>query len=165
MNKEMPANPRPALSVSSRLVAGVVACLASCGGTEPPGGPCAKDSRADRYRAGEVLTKAGAGGRVVVRLVAAEPATPLKGDNTWTVRVEDPAGAAISGATLAVQPYMPDHQHGTSIKAVTTPLAEPGQYRITPLNLFMTALWEVRIGVTTPGGVMDRVVFGACIEG
>lgn len=144
------------------------ATVALCGGCSPegpPGGPCSAETRADSYSAGQSVLKTSQAGLYRVRLVEADPMPPIKGDNAWTLLVEDPAGAPLSGATVAIKPYMPDHQHGTSIKAVTTPLMDAGRYRITPINLFMSAFWEVRVTITPQGGAADQATFGACVEG
>jgi hypothetical protein len=59
---------------------------------------------------------------------------------------------------------MPDHGHGTAIRPVISPLPDAGNYKVTPLYLFMAGLWEVTFDVTTASGAQDAVVFSFCIQ-
>lgn len=122
---------------------------------------CAAETRADAYAAG--IQHASATKLYNVTLVTSTPGPPQKGDNTWLVRVADAGGAAVDGATVAVNPTMPDHGHGTPIKVVVTPMGG-GQYQLTPLNLFMSGLWRIEINITTMKGA-DQAAFQFCIEG
>jgi hypothetical protein len=125
--------------------------------------PCTDDARADHYMAG--MQKAGPKGQVSVTLVSSDPpGAPIKGTNTWTVLVSDSGKAPQSGATVKALPFMPDHGHGSPAKAVITPLADAGQYKVTPLYLFMAGLWEITLNVTTAAGAQDAVVFRFCVE-
>jgi hypothetical protein len=68
----------------------------------------------------------------------------------------------VSGATITVKPWMPDHGHGTSAQALVTPSATTGQYVIDPLYLFMAGYWTVTLTITS-GSVTDTVVFSLCL--
>jgi hypothetical protein len=180
----------PALVVGAGLVLGVSGCGSSAtpgpavdaavtpseggGGPSPSDGgedlfdpdadvfiPCSTDTRADHYMAG--MQKTGPKG-VTLTLVSSDPGPPIKGTNTWTILVADSGKMPQSGATLKVLPYMPDHKHGSPAKAVISPLTDPGQYKVTPLYLFMAGLWEVTFDVTTASGMQDAVVYRFCIE-
>jgi hypothetical protein len=97
-----------------------------------------------------------------VVLSAADPAPPAIGVNTWTIKVEDGAGAAMPAAALKVLPFMPDHGHGTSVKASVT--AQPdGSMSVTPLYLFMGGVWRVEFN--PDAGTADPVDFFFCISG
>lgn len=126
---------------------------ADAGSAAPPAG--------DTYVAG--LEKAGGEGQLSVRLMAATPAPPELGDNTWTLEVVDAAGEPRSGCTVTIAPRMPAHGHGTNRPTVVTE-AEPGDYSATPLDLFMPGLWEIPVAVTC-GAVEDRALFEFWIEG
>lgn len=123
---------------------------------------CAEERRADVYTPG--LEKTGLGGRIKARLLDAAPNPPAKGDNVWRLQLTDSAGTPIDGATIVTTPWMPDHEHGTSIKSRTTPVGRNGEYELGPVNLFMPALWEVTMKVTD-GQRDDSVVYAFCIEG
>ncbi len=157
-------------SMRSLLPATLIAALGlgACGGG---GGPaalpdaaydCATETRADTFSAG--MTKAGTQGVVTFRLMSSTPAPPSRGDNTWAIDLTDANGAPVTGATVTVVPFMPDHNHGTQIKAqLTEPTA--GHYQATPVNLWMPGLWQVTITATPAGGTLDKAVFSFCIAG
>jgi hypothetical protein len=122
---------------------------------------CAAETRADDYALG--LEKSGA--TVRVQFVDAVPAPPDRGDNTWVVRVLDLAsGQPVDDALLDVEPYMPDHNHGSSIATGVTPTGEPGELQLDPVNLFMPALWEVRLNFVRADETPDQVVFRFCVD-
>jgi hypothetical protein len=124
--------------------------------------PCTDDPRAEHYMPG--MLKTGPKGQLSVTLLSSDPGPPIKGTNSWSVLVTDAAKAPQTGATLKVVPFMPDHNHGTILKPMSTPLSDAGQYKVTPLYLFMAGLWEVTFTVSTPTGVQDAVVFRFCIQ-
>ena len=119
---------------------------------------CDLETRDDVF----VIGLAKAGQQVTFRFVSATPAPPARGDNTWLLQLDTAAGP-LSGATLRVSPFMPDHGHGTSIDVGITPMTEPGQYELSPVNLWMPALWDTTITVTSP--MTDSAVFRFCIPG
>lgn len=95
--------------------------------------------------------------------VSANPAPPIKDDNTWVMEFTDPGGAPLVDPTIVVIPMMPDHGHGTPVAAVVTATTTAGQYTIDPVNLFMEGLWEITFDVTV-AGEQDTVVFKFCVE-
>lgn len=123
-------------------------------------GGCAAETRDDSFAIG--LSKSGS--LVRATFVSSDPAPPIKGDNTWVLDFTDLDGAPLVDATIVAVPMMPDHGHGTPINAVVTALAEPGRYEITPVNLFMTGLWQTTIDITLTGGEQDSLMFAFCVE-
>jgi hypothetical protein len=123
---------------------------------------CANDSRAEHYVPG--MQKTAPKGQTIVTLLASDPGPPIKGNNVWRVLVTDAGNAPQAGLTLKVNPFMPDHAHGSPARTVVKSLAEPGQYTVAPLYLFMAGLWEITFDVTALSGVQDAVVFRFCIE-
>lgn len=122
---------------------------------------CAAETRDDDFAIG--LSKSGSSVRAT--FMSSDPAPPFKGDNTWVLSFSDLEGAPLTDLDMVVIPTMPDHGHGTPINAVVTALEQPGQYEITPVNLFMAGYWEIAIDVTLPGdGGQDSLVFGFCVE-
>lgn len=141
--------------------------LQGCGeGTHGSSGSCSQETRAEPYLAG--LEKPGKQGSLVFRLIESQPGPPQKGDNVWTLAIKNSSGSAQPAATVSVTPFMPDHGHGSPIKAEVSELATPaggGQYRVSPVNLFMPGLWQITVAAQTTGGASDSAVFAFCIEG
>ena len=122
---------------------------------------CAAEDRDDDFVVG--LTKVGQSNKLSFKLLSATPAPPARGDNTWIVEISSVAsGAPMTGVSMVATPFMPDHQHGTSIDVVVTPQAETGQYELAPVNLWMPGLWQTTIEAQA-GADTDKVVFAFCI--
>lgn len=145
---------------------------AACGGDDDTGSTttssttsatvtCQHDARVMTYSA--KMAQVGDKGLFQVVLDESDPAPPGRGTNTWAVRVLDAQGMPVTGSTLAVDPFMPDHGHGTSVKPVVTAGAD-GSFTITPLYLFMPGVWRIRFTVTTPSD-SDTVEFWFCVAG
>ena len=124
---------------------------------EPRG--CATETRADTY----VFGMAKQGEHVQVSFVDALPAPPERGDNTWRVAITQD-GAPLPDVDVEVEPYMPDHMHGTSIAAHVTAADAPGEYVIEPVNMFMPGLWQVHLYLSLPDGSDDQVEFDFCVD-
>lgn len=94
-------------------------------------------------------------------LMSADPAPPQQGQNVWTLRLLDNAGQPVSGASLQVTPFMPDHGHGAPLAPHVTDNGD-GTYRIERVILQMAGLWETTITATVDGA-KDEAVFPFCI--
>ena len=138
--------------------------LGACGGDDEGGDDdavnCALEDRADEFVVG--LARTGAAG-LTFRLMSSMPAPPSRGNNTWEIEIVDGAGAPVLGAAVSVKPFMPDHQHGTGVRAVLTEQGE-GRYQATPVNLWMPGLWEITVGARPATGQPDEVVFRFCVS-
>jgi hypothetical protein len=122
---------------------------------------CAAETRDDDFAIG--LSKSGP--LIQAAFVSADPAPPIKGDNTWVLSFSDLEGQPLAELGIVALPMMPDHGHGTPIPTVVTALDTPGQYEITPVNLFMAGYWQITFDVTLPNdGGQDSVMFGFCVE-
>jgi hypothetical protein len=146
------------------LILGVAVSLAACGHDDPGDGTsynCAQETRDEEFVMG--LTKAGAESRLEFKLVSSDPAPPSRGDNRWIVQLSTMAAPVtpVSGASMTVTPFMPDHQHGSGETVIVKPMTEAGQYELDPVNLWMPGLWEITMRVT--GATEDRVVFRFCL--
>lgn len=152
---------------SSVVSAVLVSLVSACGGhEEDPEVDCETVTGTDTFVVG--LDKPGAGGTLDFQLMSADPAPPARDDNSWIVQINAMSsgviGAPIDGATLAVTPFMPAHQHGSPIRAQVTPVAgQPGQYAISPVNLWMPGIWETTIQATA-GDTTDKAVYRFCID-
>lgn len=139
--------------------------LAACGRSTPRADSCSAETRADHFTDG--LESRGAAGRFDFTLVASNPAPPARGDNTWVVKLSAISAGAdnspVDGATITVAPFMPDHGHGATVKVNVTPLTLPGQYQLSPINLWMPGYWETTIQATR-GALSDAAVFKVCIS-
>jgi hypothetical protein len=121
---------------------------------------CAAETRDDEFAIG--LSKAGT--TAAITFVAADPAPPALDDNTWTVVVSDLDGQPLADASItAVIPRMPDHGHGTPIEALVSATDNPGEFTISPVNLFMAGFWEISFDLEL-AGTSEQVVFGFCVE-
>jgi len=122
---------------------------------------CREDPRAETFVAN--MEHAGTGGLLTFVLEDGAPAPPIKGTNTWNVQILDAAQEPVSGATVTVRPFMPDHGHGTSVVPQVT-AGQAGEYTIASLYFFMPGLWEVTINAEA-GDTADTVKFSFCIQG
>ena len=122
---------------------------------------CAAETRDDDFVLG--LSKPGESSRYEFKLMSADPAPPARGDNTWILQLSTMAAPAtpVSGETMSVTPFMPDHAHGSGKTVIVTPMTDAGQYKLSPVNMWMPGLWEVTIQTT--GTQTDRVVFRFCL--
>lgn len=118
---------------------------------------CTMDPRVDTFTAN--MTKKSASGALSVTLVSSDPAPPARGNDTWIVRAQDASGATIPASMLAVDAFMPDHGHGSSVKPTLMPQPD-GSVQVTPLYLFMAGVWRVTF---TAGN--DQVQFFFCVQG
>lgn len=150
------------------VVLGLSACASKDPGTPTAAvdaGPgnitCTTDPRAMTYTAN--MAQMGTSGMYKFVLAQSDPAPPAKGTNTWTLKLTDASQNNVTGATIDVLPYMPDHMHGTSVDASVTPNAD-GTYTVTPLYLFMPGIWTITFTAHI-GTVTDKSVFSFCIEG
>jgi hypothetical protein len=127
---------------------------------------CADDTRVDHYTAN--LKKPGQKGVYTFQLSQVDPAPPVKGTNTFVVKVLG-ANQMPVGGELRVNPTMPDHGHGTSVKAVVTFDASTSSYTVKPLYLFMSGVWRIQLdlyaGDADAGPPTDTVAFFFCIDG
>lgn len=102
------------------------------------------------------------GGGCTLEVVDTSPAPPDRGDNTWTLRVVDPAEAV---AGLSVAPFMPAHDHGTVPADYAGTSAGDQTYTVGPFDLFMPGRWELRTTVQLSSGTTDSAVLAFCVEG
>lgn len=156
------ARPRTGASSVRRTVAvALVVIAAACGGEETGDDEdvvnCEIETRDDDF----VVGIAKSGQQMTFTLLSATPAPPKRGDNAWTLQLTNAAGP-VTGATIVVSPFMPDHQHGTPIEVKVTPLPDAGQYELSPINMWMPALWETTVQATA-NGTTDRVIFKFCV--
>ena len=149
---------------SSVLVLGLAACGTSEGGGDDEV-DCAAVTGVDTFVVG--LEKAGNAGVYDFKLMSATPAPPARGNNDWVLQVNamnsGVVGAPVDGATIKVTPFMPAHQHGTGVPVTITPMTEPGQYQLAPVNLWMAGVWETTIRATV-GASTDSVIYKFCVD-
>lgn len=119
---------------------------------------------ADTFTVG--LEKAGVNGAVDFKLMSIDPAPAVRGNNTWIVQlnsmVSGVVGSPMDGATISASPFMPAHQHGSPITPTISATGTPGEYMITPINLWMPGVWQTTLTVTS--GTADRTVYSFCVN-
>lgn len=153
---------RASVVVALAIAPAATACSSDDGGDDDTTYNCEADDRDEPFLAN--LTRVGAGG-VRFTIVEGAPVQLVRGTNTWTL-VVDKDGAPLTGvdASLKLTPFMPDHQHGTGVKAVWTPVdGMPGRYQVGPINLWMPGIWEITIEATPTGLPRDAVLFKFCL--
>ena len=127
---------------------------------------CDADPRVDTYTAH--LTKTGVAGSLKFEIQSSDPAPPAKGGDTFVVKITDTSGQAMTG-DLAVDLYMPDHGHGTTVEPVITFDPATSSYTLAPVYLFMPGVWRVRLtaysGSADAGAPLDTGTFYFCIDG
>jgi YtkA-like protein len=144
------------------LAAGASACADdSNSGDDETSYNCAAETRDDDFVLG--LSKTGESSHYEFKLMSADPAPPARGDNTWVLQLNTMIAPVtpVSGASMTVTPFMPDHAHGSGKTVIVTPMTEAGQYKLSPVNLWMPGLWEITI--QTSSAESDRVVFRFCL--
>lgn len=141
------------------------ACGADDGGDDGMEVDCSTVTGTDVFVVG--LEKPGAGGTLDFKMMSATPAPPARGDNSWVFQINTMAsgvvGSPLDNATIKVTPFMPSHQHGSPIQVQATPMADPGTYKLEPVNLWMPGVWETTIQASS-GTSSDSVVYKFCIE-
>lgn len=143
--------------------------LAACGTDTPTPDEevpvnCATETRDDDFAVG--LAKVGNTSALNFTLMTADPAPPIRGDNTWVIQINQMnggiAGTPVDGAEMTVTPFMPDHGHPSAKTVTIEPTGTAGQYEMAPINFWMPGLWETTIDAGSPSG-NDIVVFRFCI--
>jgi YtkA-like len=124
-------------SFALAAVAAVVVPLAGCSGasSEP-----------------SIVTVTSDSGTLRVELRMSQPV--VQGVDSAVVTVTSAGdGGSIDGLTLAVTPWMPAMNHGTSV-APTAGALGGGRYQISNLVLFMEGHWEIRLAIS--GALVDH---------
>jgi len=135
------SSPAAALMVCALACA---AALAACGGgsQQPP---------VLSFSGAPLETVPSSSGQLQIA-VRWSPQSPTVGLDAAELSVTDSTGAPVDGLGLSVVPWMPAHGHGTSVLLDVSSSA-PGVFVATPIDIFMTGSWELRL--TTTGTVDD----------
>jgi YtkA-like protein len=153
-----------------RLAILLTTALAACGTTDPGTGDdtpvnCDEITGTDQFVVG--LEKVGNANMLDYKMISGDPAPPARNDNTWVIQLNQmqgtTVGAAVAGASIVVTPFMPAHQHGAGKSVLITPMPTDGQYKLSPINLWMPGVWETTIEVVSSPMGTDKVVFKFCI--
>lgn len=154
------------LMLSLVLAPGLLAASCHGGQTGPDADEaraCETSMRGDTFAVGLKHT----GAAYVFELRSADPPTPSRLQlGTWTIQISwEATGDPVTGASLTVRPFMPDHQHGPGdIEPQVQELSTPGQYQISHINTWMPGYWEITIDAISPSKVEDSAVFKVCVK-
>jgi hypothetical protein len=107
------------------------------------------------------MSKTTESGALTVAIVAATPAPPLQGENSWTAQLSGESGEPTTGASVSFTGRMPLHRHGLTTLPLIREL-DGGRYEIQPIILFMPQLWELSVGVTR-NDETEAVTFDICV--
>ena len=122
---------------------------ASC---EPPVGEC--------FRLGWSIS----GEQASVEVIEASPQEPVKGLNSWTVALSDATGELLTDCALHLEPFMPDHMHGSNVVDSTD--QGEGRYLLEGFDLIMPGYWTLPIEVTCPEmSAPETLTFDLWLEG
>ena len=67
--------------------------------------------------------------------------------HTWTLHLETPAGAPVTGAQIAVDGGMPEHNHGLPAQPQVTAELGNGDYRVEGMKFQMPGWWTVTVTI------------------
>lgn len=156
----------PALISAALSVVGAAGCHnGSTGPDADEAVACMTSGRGDTYAVG--LQHTGMNALYIFKMMSATPAPPGRNLNTWVIQITwEATGAPVTGASLIVSPFMPDHQHGPGdVTPQVMELTTPGQYQISDINTWMPGYWEITIDATGPvsAPAEDNAVFKFCI--
>ncbi|MCK6502651.1 FixH family protein [Myxococcota bacterium] len=113
---------------------------------------CTKDDADDTGASGGLVTDQG----LYALLVSYTPDPPVAGDTTLTVEIHDAAtDELLTGSTLTVTPWMPDHGHGISDPPDV--VEDAGVYTVT-FAYSMPGTWELTFDVDGSLGVDSAVL-------
>ncbi len=149
------------------LFAGLLAgCPASPDDNPHATVPCDEETRDEDFSAD--MEKTGDSGLAVFTLNSISPDPSDIGDNDWQFTVRDANdGSPLSGCSLDVRPWMPDHEHGSNQPQGAE--GDPGVYLVSGVRFIMPGYWEntVTISCSPDDGDewTDSAVFGFCLEG
>jgi hypothetical protein len=78
------------------------------------------------------------------------PQPPVRGTIAVQLTIRSaPDGAPLDGLTVRVVPWMPAHNHGSSLVPTVTPEGE-GKYLVSNVDLFMPGHWELQTTISGP---------------
>jgi len=128
------------MSVSARAL--IATALFGCSASREPLGP-------PTFMADALETAIGSAGVLSVA-VRTSPQPPPHGTiavELSITRVAD--GTPVDGLMLQVRPWMPAHDHGTSVAPTVTAEGQ-GKYLLTNVDLFMPGHWELQTNFSGP---------------
>lgn len=88
---------------------------------------------------------------------------PINQLHAWTIHVESAEGAAVTGATVAVDGEMPAHAHGMPTRPQMTGDLGGGDYRVDGMKFQMPGHWAVTVTVTSTLGT-DSATFDLLLQ-
>jgi hypothetical protein len=155
---------------SSGLVLTAAILILGCS-NDDPGNPAEGEGdaaicggRGDPLEPGLVKSSSGGFRFEVLELAPPKPiVSQAEPGNSWKISVADAAGGALSGASMTVTTFMPDHKHpGPSNVGIEQ---EPGVYLIEDLLLPMPALYTVTVKVRPEDSAEDEdVSYSICVS-
>ncbi len=93
---------------------------------------------------------------------APDPDPPVLGDNSLGILLHDADANPVAGAALTLEPFMPEHGHGSSATPAVSEQGD-GHYLATSIVYQMMGEWELIIDVEADGK-SDRFVLTYSVE-
>jgi hypothetical protein len=85
-----------------------------------------------------------------------DPVEPVVGTNRLEATITNQSSVPVPGLTIAVQPWMPAHGHGSKVEPTVEERGE-GRYDIDQIVYEMPGQWELRLEFAA-AGIDDRFV-------
>lgn len=109
------------------------------------------------------LEKLSAAGVYRVALVPPAQAPAINQMHSWKVKLATRDGAAVHGASFAVDGGMPRHGHGLPTQPRVTRELADGTYQLDGMKFSMTGWWELKLDIQGPQGA-DKVSFNTVVD-
>jgi hypothetical protein len=88
---------------------------------------------------------------------------PMNQIHSWKVKIAQPSGEPVTGATVTVNGDMPEHGHGLPTEPEVTAEVEPGVYLLEGVKFSMPGWWEVKLHIKA-GDREDSVTFNLQLQ-
>jgi hypothetical protein len=113
------------------------------------------------------LVKQGSDGVLTFTLVQSDNAPPIRGYNSWQVKITRKDGTSMTGEVIP-DVKMPRHMHPAGLQPDVTYDSALGLYKATPVHFFMAGYWSAQFaayeGSADSGTPLDRGTFYFCVD-
>ncbi len=121
---------------------------------------CSTDSRVMTYAAGMSVT---ADDGMKLSLLTATPSPPARFENTWSIQTQDADGQPMEATAMRIEPFMPDHGHGTQAPPLPAAGTGVGVFDMGPFDLWMPGIWDLHVEFDH-GGMTSKALLTFCID-
>lgn len=83
---------------------------------------------------------------------------PINQIHSWVLVIRDAGGNPVTGAEIAVEGGMPEHDHGLPTRPRVTGELGNGRYRLEGLRFHMAGKWEIAVTIKSDGKTRTVVI-------